>query len=68
MKVTYDNNIEVGQYCGDHTGMELSIGNVDGGQAAITFHSSDDNTQTRGFLITFTAVEPCKLANNYEVA
>lgn len=46
----------IGKYCGWHSGKETSVG---GNKAILTFHS-DDYFEARGFLLSFTPVQPCK--------
>ena len=52
LKITDDNNVEVGKYCGEHTGNEVV---VSGDYAALTFHS-DNSVQKKGFRIFFSAI------------
>ena len=56
LRITDDNNVKVGQYCGALNGKEVV---VSGDYAALTFQS-DDNIQKRGFRILFTAVQLSK--------
>ena len=61
-KITNDNNVTLGKYCGDQ--LVGKTGVVAGNYAVITFHSDlfwNDSQQNRGFLL-FTAAfqEPCK--------
>ena len=64
LEITDDNNVKVGQYCGDQTGNEVA---VVGDYAVLTFHS-DNSKQTRGFLITFDTVQlrKCNQENSTE--
>jgi len=53
MKVTADNNGEVGKYCGELTGNEVV---VSGDYAVLTFHT-DGIGQKKGFRIFFSAIQ-----------
>ena len=56
LKITSDNNIDIGKYCGELTGKEVV---VSGDYAVLTFHS-DFSVQKGGFRILFTAVQLSK--------
>ena len=60
LKITDENNVPVGQYCGELTGEEVLVGGV---YAVLTFHS-DHSNQKRGFLLFFTSAKPSK-CNRY---
>ena len=54
LKITDNNNVQVGQYCGYLTGTD---GFVSGDFAMITFHSDYlSNNKKRGFYIRFTEI------------
>ena len=51
LEITDDNNVQVGQYCGDLTGNDVF---VSGDFAVITFHSDYlNNTKKRGYQMLF---------------
>ena len=57
LKITNEKNRVFGKYCGHMTGKTVL---VSGKHALMKFHS-DSKVQSRGFLVTFLAVEPpCK--------
>ena len=56
LKITDDNNVEVGKYCGELTGKEVA---VSGDYAVLTFHT-DGIVQKKGFRILFIAAQLSK--------
>ena len=56
LKITDENNVEGGIYCGQHTRLEIYIR---GKQAVITFHS-DKFVEETGFKAFFSSAKPCK--------
>ena len=52
LKITNENNDDLGKYCGERTG-EAVLGT--GNYAVLMFHS-DTSFQRRGFLLFFTAI------------
>jgi len=56
LKITSDNNIDIGKYCGELTGKEVV---VSGDYIVLTFHS-DLSVQNGGFWILFTVVQLSK--------
>ena len=52
-KIAVDYNLEVGKYCGEHTG---KIVVVNGDYAVLTFHS-DETDQERGFRVSLTMLQ-----------
>lgn len=56
LKITDDNNVTIGKYCGKQTGKEVHIG---GDYAILTLHA-DNTEQRRGFRLSFTAVQSGK--------
>jgi len=53
LKITADNNVEIGKYCGELTGKEVV---VSGDYAVLTFYT-DHNKQKKGFRIFFSAIQ-----------
>ena len=56
LKITDENNVTVGKYCGQRFPREVILG---ADYAVITFHTNDKIEKT-GFYIRFSAVNPSK--------
>lgn len=62
MKIADEKSAIRGKYCGELTG-KFSLADVNGHYAVVTFHSNEKR-EKQGFVITFTAVSPCKYYQN----
>ena len=62
-KITDENHVMVSkkEYCGQQIGENVTVG---GDYAVMTFHSNAFRYKQRGFIIFFTAVQPCKCNQN----
>jgi len=56
LKITDENNVLVGKYCGWRTGKEVLVG---ADYAVVAFHTDGDG-ERRGFRISLTAVQASK--------
>lgn len=58
LKIVDEKNVKIRQFCGDLTG-KYSLVDADGDYLVVTFHSNGV-VEKRGFVVTFTATQPCK--------
>ena len=55
--INNENNLNLGRHCGEKSGQSVL---VTGDYAVLTFHA-DENQETRGYLLSFSAIPEGKL-------